>query len=61
MTAALTLYPCFTQTNVTAAVTLPTPTRTGYTFKGWGTSSTATTGTTGSYTPTGDVTLYAVW
>ena len=28
---------------------------------GWATSSTATSGTTGSYTPTGNVTLYATW
>ena len=43
------------------SVTLPTPTRTGYTFKGWSTSSTATSGSTGSYTPTSNVTLYATW
>ena len=42
-------------------MTLPTATRSGYTFKGWSTSSSATTGTTGSYTPTATVTLYAVW
>ena len=40
------------------------PTRTGYTFLGWGSSSGATTvsytpGTT--YTPTSDLTLYAIW
>lgn len=28
---------------------------------GWATSSTATSGTTGTYTPTGNVTLYAIW
>lgn len=44
-----------------SAITLPTATRTGYIFKGWSTSSTATSGSTGSYTPTGNVTLYAVW
>ena len=43
------------------AVTLPTASRTGYTFKGWSTSNTASSGTTGSYTPTGNVTLYAIW
>lgn len=43
------------------SVTLPTPTRTGYTFKGWSTSSSATSGSTGSYTPTSSVTLYATW
>ena len=45
-------------------VTLPTPTRTGYTFNGW---YTATSGGTkignggASYTPTEDITLYAQW
>lgn len=61
VTAAVTLYPCFSQSGSTAAITLPTATRTGYTFKGWSTSSTATSGSTGSYTPTGNVTLYATW
>ena len=42
-------------------VSLPTPTRTGYTFKGWATSSSATSGVTGNYSVTGDVTLYATW
>lgn len=43
------------------SVTLPTPTKTGYDFKGWATSSTATSGTTGRYTVSSDVTLYAIW
>ena len=41
-----------------------TPTRTGYTFLGWATSSTATSATysaSGSYTANSDATLYAVW
>lgn len=40
------------------------PTRSGYTFKGWSTSSTATTPTYyagGSYTANSGATLYAVW
>lgn len=40
------------------------PTRTGYTFKGWSTSSTATTATWsagGTYTTNASDTLYAVW
>ncbi len=46
------------------SVTLPTPTRTGYTFNGW---YTATSGGTkignggASYTPTADITLHAQW
>ena len=48
------------------ALTLRTgkPTRTGYTFKGWATSSTATSATWsagGSYTTNASNTLYAVW
>ncbi|WP_366517260.1 InlB B-repeat-containing protein [uncultured Campylobacter sp.] len=42
-------------------MTLPTPTRSGYTFVGWATSADATTGTTGSFTPTATDTLYAIW
>ena len=59
--AALSLYAIYSSSTSTAAVTLPTPTRSGYNFMGWATSSTATTGTTGSYTPSGNVTLYAIW
>lgn len=58
--ASETVYAQYTGTTGTfSAITLPTPTRAGYVFKGWSTSSTATSGTTGSYTPTGNVTLYA--
>lgn len=59
--AALSLYAIYSSSTSTAAVTLPTPTRDGYDFMGWATSSTATSGTTGSYTPSGNVTLYAIW
>ena len=59
--AGVTLYAQWTSSTSVSQVTLPTPTRTGYTFKGWGTTANATTGTTGSYTPQSDVTLYAVW
>lgn len=61
VTADLILYPCFTESISGGSVTLPTPTKTGHTFKGWNTSSTATTGVTGSYTPSSNVTLYAIW
>ena len=45
------------------SVTLPTPTKTNYTFKGWATSSGGSViSTGGSYTPTSDITnLYAIW
>lgn len=57
-TSALYLY---AQWLSPSSVTLPTPTRTGYDFLGWGTSSSSTSGVIGSYTPTGNITLYAVW
>ena len=42
---------------------LPTPTKVGYKFLGWATSASATSGVTGSYTPTSDndTILYAIW
>jgi uncharacterized repeat protein (TIGR02543 family) len=43
------------------SLTLPTMTAGGYRFLGWATSSGATSGMTGNYIPTGNVTLYAVW
>ena len=50
--------------NVTLILTSTIPTRYGYTFKGWATSSSATSATYqagGSYTANESVTLYAVW
>lgn len=57
----LTLYAQWDSSTATAAVTLPTPTREGCIFKGWATSSSADSGITGSYTPSADVVLYAIW
>jgi len=59
--AALSLYAIYSSGTSTASVTLPTPTRDGYDFMGWATSASATSGTTGSYKPSGNVTLYAIW
>ena len=42
-------------------VALPTPARNGYFFLGWGTAKDAKSGVVGSYTPTENVTLYAIW
>ena len=50
--------------NVTLTLSSTTPTRSGYTFKGWSTSKTATSPTYyagGSYTANASATLYAVW
>ena len=54
----------YTSSTSTTSVTLPTPTRAGYKFLGWSTSSTATTGTYkggASYIPEANITLYAIW
>ncbi len=51
-------------TSVSAAVTLPTPTRSGYIFAGWYTAAEGGTRVGGageSYTPSANVTLYAQW
>ncbi len=58
---AVTLYAQWNSITVTETVDLPTPTRTGYSFKGWSTSSNSTSGIIGSYTPSGNITLYAIW
>ena len=50
--------------NVTLTLSSTKPTRSGYTFVGWSTSSTATSPTYyagGSYTENASATLYAVW
>ena len=62
--AAATLYAQWTSSTTTASVTLPTPTRSGFSFKGWYTASSGGTkiGNAGaSYTPTGNVTIHAQW
>ena len=46
------------------SITLPTPTRTGYTFKGWYTAASGGEnkgGAGAAYTPTANTTLYAQW
>ena len=50
--------------NVSLTLSTTIPTRTGYTFKGWSTSASATTATYGAggvYTNNAAATLYAVW
>lgn len=57
----VTMYATWTESVTNGSITLPTPSRTGYSFQGWATSSSATSGSTDTYTPTGNVTLYATW
>jgi uncharacterized repeat protein (TIGR02543 family) len=61
LTSDLKLYAQYTSSTTTASVSLPTATREGHTFKGWGTSSSATTAVSDPYTPTKSLTLYAIW
>ena len=49
------------QTYTGTALTLPTPTRDGYTFAGWFTDATSGTQVSDPYTPTANITLYAHW
>jgi len=47
--------------NAGSSVTLPTPTRTGFTFNGWFTAASGGTRVTSPYTPTAAITLFAQW
>lgn len=59
---ALTLVARFTSTTQPFnKITLPTATKTGYTFLGWSTNPNATSGIMGQYEPQGGETLYAIW
>lgn len=56
--------PASATVNYGSSVTLPTPTRSGYTFNGWYTASSGGTlvGSAGaSYTPSSTITIYAQW
>ena len=56
-----TLYLTVNKTYTNYSVTLPIPTREGHDFLGWAVIKTATSGTTGTYTPASNVTLNAIW
>jgi len=59
--SATTMTAQWSSNTVTSAVTLPTLTKPGYAFMGWSTSPNATTGVSGNYVPSGNVTLYGIW
>ncbi len=65
LTSTLTAnYTASTKSDVTTPVTLPTPTRAGYTFTGWYTAATGGTHIKDGgepYTPTANITLHAQW
>ena len=59
--ADVTLYAQWESTTTAAPVTLPELARDDAVFKGWAESRDAESGIMGEYTPTGNVTLYAIW
>ncbi len=59
--ANATLYAQWSSSVEREELALPTPFRSGYRFLGWATEQNAASGITGSYTPEGDLTLYAIW
>ena len=59
--ANVTLYAQWSSTTETEGLSLPTPLRSGYRFLGWAREQDAASGFTGSFTPEGDLTLYAIW
>ncbi len=63
LTANLKLYIRCTTSVERVPVNLPEVTKTGYTFLGWGTTATQTSGLipAGNYQPTKSLTLHAIW
>ena len=59
--ASITLYAMYTDITLQDAVGLPGASRTGYSFKGWAESASATSGDTILYYPKQNITLYATW
>lgn len=57
----VTLYAQYSFDFYDREATLPTPIRKNYDFLGWATDPYATSGITGRYNPTNNVTLYAIW
>ena len=61
---AATMTAQWSSSRTRGSITLPassTVSRSGYTFRGWNTNSSATTGSTGTYTPSSSTTMYAIW
>lgn len=59
--APLDLYAVWMRKIKKMPVELPTPTREGYAFVGWGTTRTTKKAVASNYVPPKDVTLYAIW
>ena len=59
--SSLVLYAIWTKTSTNNPVLLPTPTKTGFGFNGWGANSTAESGIKGLYDENVSKTFYATW
>jgi uncharacterized repeat protein (TIGR02543 family) len=59
--AGATLYAQWDCSTETESVELPVPTRDGFRFLGWAMDPAEQSGAVGSFTPDGDLTLYAIW
>ena len=55
------LYAQWSNTTARDAIDLPSGSKNGYTLLGYGTSANATTYVADPYTPSGNITLYAIW
>ena len=61
-TATEMVYAQYTESGGTySTLTLPEVAKNGYLFKGWSTDKTASSGITGTYTPSTTETMYAIW
>ena len=56
-----TLYAQYSTTTARDSVIMPSGSKNGYSLVGFGTTSTATTYVSNPYTPSGNITLYAIW
>lgn len=59
--AAVTLYAQYSSTSSRQAIALPGGSRGGYSLTGFGTSASSTTPVANPYTPSANITLYAIW
>lgn len=55
------MYATWTESVINGTIELPVAAKSGYTFIGWGTRASSSSGVTGEYTPSSNVTLYAIW
>lgn len=59
--ANLYLYAIYLESVKTESIELPMASKDGYSFLGWSTNQNADSGILGSFTPSSNITLYAIW